>query len=81
MNRTRKALGTVRQEAPPYFGDGAPIKVEKDGSQTCRVHGIPVTARRGFGVWRAIWSRCPKCCPLTARRNPDWRRQVWLVIR
>lgn len=78
MNRTRKALGTVRMNLPPRSYFDVPTKLEKDGSRTCRIHGTTLVAARRFGLWRAIWTRCPSCYPLSARRSKDWRDGLWM---
>lgn len=68
MNATRKALGTVvmQRSAQSFSWRGGSTKEEKDGGTTCRIHNIPLAGRKHRRA--QIWTRCPKCFPLSARR-------------
>lgn len=77
----RRAIGTVRLlfEPKPY---GPGVVRRKDGTY-CAAHGVklsaPVGRRPHYSNRRLpIWTRCPKCFPLTARHAAGIRHW-WMV--
>ncbi len=78
-NPARRAIGTVRMLCKERGNIGRVRGI--DGSY-CPAHGVKLSAAVGrkphYSHRRiAIWTRCPKCFPLTARRVANKDTQWW----